>query len=245
MAKDATRDAIRDAKRNAISAVSAPVAVAARGVVACLALTMLPGAPAVAKQMYRYVNAEGVKVVAYQVPPEFIGNGYEVLNDTGAVIRVVPRQLDENERRDLNDQERLERERAEERERLRQWDESLLLRYSTIEDIEAARERALRELRIRVSILKGKLRSLKQQVENYQALAADQERLGNAVDVEHLEAIEDLQAEILSTERAVADRQKEIEEVASRYERDIERFTTLLDIVELRRQLAAGELPDS
>ena len=71
-----------------------------------------------------------------------------------------------------------------------------MLRYSTIEDIEAARERALRDLRIRVSILKSNKRSLKQQVENYQAQAADLERSGKEVDVERLQVIEDLQGEI-------------------------------------------------
>ena len=63
---------------------------------------------------------------------------------------------------------RLEAAASAEQQRLREWDESLLLRYSTVADIEAARERALRDLRIRLSILKGNKRSLKQQAENYQ-----------------------------------------------------------------------------
>jgi chromosome segregation ATPase len=195
---------------------------------------------ALARQMYRYINAEGNKVVGYQVPPEFVANGYEILSETGALVAVVPRQLNEGEREDMDEQARRERDAAEEKERLRKWDESLLLRYSTLDDIEAARERALRDLRIRVSILKGKLRSLKQQVENYQAMAADQERLGNTVDVEHLKAIDDLQSEIASTERAVRDRQEEIASVDADYDRDVDRFSQLLDIVELRKAMASG-----
>lgn len=195
-------------------------------------------APLLAAQMYRYLNDDGQQVVGYQVPPEFVDNGYEVLSASGAIIEVVPRQLREGELDDLNAQQRREREDKAERDRLRQWDESLLLRYSTIEDIEAARSRALRDLRIRVSILKGKLRSLQQQVENYQALAADQERLGNAVNSEHLNAIGNLQSEIASTERAVRDRQEEIAVVDANFDRDVERFSTLLDIVEMRRNMA-------
>lgn len=197
------------------------------------------GAAAQERQMYRYTNAEGHAVVAYQVPPEFVANGYDILSPSGALVAVVPRTLDEGEREGLDSEARREREAAEEAERLRRWDESLLLRYSTIEDIEAARDRELRDLRIRVSILKGKLRSLKQQVENYQALAADQERQGNAVNVEHLAAIDDLQAEIGSTERAVADRQEEIASVEADYQKDVERFSKLLDIVEMRKTMSA------
>jgi hypothetical protein len=191
--------------------------------------------------MYRYTNADGNKVVAYQVPPEYVANGYEVLSPTGALISVVPRQLDEDERESLDAQARLEREAFEEQERLRKWDESLLLRYSTIEDIEAARERALSELRIRVGILKGELRSLKQQVENNQSMAADQERLGREVDPQILSAISELRAQIGATERAVADRQEEIASVDASYDRDVERFSSLLEFVEMRKNLSSGE----
>ncbi len=196
-------------------------------------------------QMYRYTNAEGVKVIAYQVPPEFVAGGYEVLSSTGAVIEVIPRQLNAQERANQSAREQIAQEALAEQERLRKWDESLLLRYSTTDDIEAARERYLRELRIRVSILNGKLRTLKQQVESYQALAADQERFGTDVDEEHLEAIEDLRAEIRSTERALSDRRAEIAAVDDSFDRDVERFSTLVDIVELRKSLANGPQAES
>ena len=199
-----------------------------------------PTATAQQRQLYRYTNSEGNKVVAFQVPPEYVAQGYEILNAKGALVEVVPRQLDANERESLDAQARLERDALEEKERLRQWDESLLLRYSTIEDIEAARERALRELRIRVSILTGELSSLKQQVENYQALAADQERNGQAVNPGYVSGVTELQSQIASTERALDDRRAEISEVDASFDRDVERFETLLDIVELRRQRSAG-----
>ena len=94
-----------------------------------LLLVALPGA---AKELYRYVNAEGNKVIAYQVPPDFVRNGYEVLSEKGVILRVVPAQLGDDERASLSEQERLAREEEGERERLRKWDEILLLRYSTV-----------------------------------------------------------------------------------------------------------------
>lgn len=199
-----------------------------------------PAATAQERQLYRYTNSDGNKVVAFQVPPEYVAQGYEILNAQGALVAVVPRQLDESERENMDAQARLERDALEEQERLRQWDETLLLRYSTIEDIEAARERALRELRIRVSILTGELSSLKQQVENYQALAADQERNGQEVNPGYVSGVTELQTQIASTERALDDRRAEISEVDASFDRDIERFETLLDIVELRRQRSVG-----
>ena len=93
-------------------------------------------------------------------------------------------------------------------------------------------------MRIRVRILKSNKRSLKQQVENYQAQAADLERSGKEVDLARIATIEDLQDEIASTERSIADREREINSVAESYERDIERFGLLLDVVERRRALS-------
>lgn len=203
-----------------------------------LLLCVLPAA--MARPMYRYVNDEGVSVLAYQVPPEYVARGYEVLNEKGVVVEVVPRTLAEDERASLDASARAARRAQEEAEALRKWDESLLLRYSSVADIEAARDRALRDLRIRVSILRGKQRSLRQQVENYQATAADQERRGQPVAESSLQAIRDLRREIDTTERAIVERQQEITAVEASYERDMERFATLSDLVRLRRQLDSG-----
>ena len=211
-----------------------------------LILVLGPGAAwmaplAVAQaQMYRYINAQGNPVIAYQVPPEYVANGYEVLSPSGVVIDVVPRQLSETQQRTLDKRQLTQREAAEEAERLRDWDESLLLRYSTVADIEAARERALRDLRIRVSVLKSKQRSLKQQIEKNQALIADQERLGNDISPMYFKAINDLRSELVSTERAIEDRYAEIAAQNASYDADVVRFTRLLDLVELRRSLSAG-----
>ena len=208
-----------------------------------LAVTLLmalsPGS--LAAELYRYVNDEGSTVVDFQVPPEHVKKGYEVVNDKGVVVRVVPRELSEEEQKHADAQKRLEEEAVAEQLRLKEWDEALLLRYSAIEDIEAAEERALRDLRIRVSIIKSNKRSLKQQVENYQAQAAEMERMGREVDVERLQAIEDLQSEIAISDRAIADRQIEIEAVEAAYKADIERFVILLDMVEFRRNMMAQQ----
>ena len=204
----------------------------------CIAALLQALAPvAHSRDLYRYYDGEGKMVVDYRVPTEYAGAGYEVLNEDGVVIKVVPRELTEDEKQERNAQEIQQAAAEAERERLRKWDESLLLRYSTIADIEDARERALRDLRIRVSILKSNKRSLKQQVENYQSQAADLERSGREVDVARISAIEDIQSEIDSTDRSINDRAQEINEVEEAYRKDIERFRMLLDVVEMRKTL--------
>ncbi|MFV8818857.1 hypothetical protein [Haliea sp. E17] len=201
----------------------------------CLALVCAVSASLVqAANLYRYKNSEGNTVMDDNIPPESVKNGYEVLNKDGVVIRVVPPQVTAEQQAAVANEMRAQ----EEAERLRKWDESLLRRYSSVEDIEAARERALGDLRIRVSILKSNKRSLRQQVENYQSQAAEAQRRGQSVSEEHLKAISDLQSEIGITDNAIADREVEIEAVEATYAADIERFGELEDMVEFRRQMA-------
>jgi hypothetical protein len=208
----------------------------------CIAALLQGLSPvALSRDLYRYYDGEGKMVIDYRVPAEYAGAGYEVLNEDGVVIKVVPKELTEEEKQQRNALEIQQAAAEAERERLRKWDESLLLRYSTIADIEDMRERSLRDLRIRVSILKSNRRSLKQQVENYQSQAADLERSGREVDVDRLQVIEELQREISATDRAIAEREREIQEVSTGYQADIERFAQLLEVVELRRSMLAQD----
>ena len=204
----------------------------------CL-LGLLPGLIAWAQttNLYRYQDDSGVVVVDWRVPAQYVDHGYEVLDETGRVLRVVPRALTDSEKRDASKARDLEVEAIAEQERLQAWDESLLLRYSTTEDIEAARDRALRDLQIRVSILKSNRRSLRQQAENAQARVAESERLGNAARPEDLDYIADVKREIDGTERQIAEREAQIEVVSAEYQLDIDRFQQLQDVVALRQSM--------
>ncbi len=82
--------------------------------------------------MYRFINDQGNVVIGYQVPTGDVKKGYEVLNDDGIVIAVVPKELNEEERASVTAQEKAIAAAKAEEERLRLWDESLLLRYSTL-----------------------------------------------------------------------------------------------------------------
>ena len=191
-----------------------------------------------ADYLYRYVNDKGVTVINYSIPPEFVHKGYEILNRDGSVHKVIPRSLTEEELADQSSAAYQARVEAEEAERLRKWDESLLLRYSSIEDIEAARDRALNELRIRVSILQGNVRSLQGQVESNQRRAADAERRGRPVPANIVATIDGLNDEIVETERQINERRREMEVVNEGFQRDIDRFAVLLEKVQLRQKLS-------
>ena len=143
--------------------------------------------------------------------------GYEVISATGKVVRVVaPVAAGEVAAQ-------REAERAE-RARLAEWDQQLLRRYSRVEEITSAKQRKLAELEGNIAILQSNLRGLKLQIIDQQARAADIERSGRKVPPGIIQAIESLEAEQTITEQQIVLRRDEFEEVAARFDRDIERF---------------------
>ena len=201
-----------------------------------LAITMTVSLQADERFFYRYVNESGVQVINDKLPPEVVPSGYDVISKSGALIKRVPRQLTEQELNNNNSAEAQEARRQYEARQLKAWDESLMLRYSSIKDIESARTRALRDLQIRISILKSNRLQVKSEIEREQKKAADIERVGRDVSPELLEKIDILLLEIEGIEDAIAVRNNEVEDLRAQYQRDIDRFMTLIDRVKLRSQ---------
>ena len=195
--------------------------------------------------LYRYKNDVGGTVVDWHVPAKFAGRGYEVLNSQGQVIEVVPRQLSEGELQNKDLVERLKQDAEVERARLAEWDKFLLLRYSSVDDIDAARERGLRELKIRLSILASNQRVSGSRLESLLARVADTERRGDAPLQQDVDAIAALRTEIASTGRAIEEREAQVLEITRDYRQDRDRFEQLQDVVLLRRSLSGdrGKAP--
>jgi hypothetical protein len=129
------------------------------------------GQPTSQVEMYRYVNDKGITVIdRLGVPPQYIGKGYQVLNDQGRVIREVPPAPTAAE----IEQRKADAARASS-------DQQLMRMYTSVDDVDRARDRKLAELDGLASVAKGNLQSLKMQQANLQARAADQERAGRQV----------------------------------------------------------------
>ena len=207
-----------------------------------LVSVLLCGSPSLdARELYRYKDASGVSVINDRLPPEFAALGYEVLSETGVLLRVVPPKKTPEQLEALDAQES-EVERAQRQaEQQRKADELLLIRYSSIDDIRAARERSLQALQIRANILRSNLRSMAQQMGNYQAEAAAIERLGQPLDQERIDAIQNLRARIETSQLALSDREQEMKEVTQAYQADIDRFQHLMDQVMMRRSLSSPQ----
>ena len=207
----------------------------------CLPAAILLGActgSVTAAELYRYQNEAGITVVDWAIPAAYVGSGYDVLNESAQIVHVVPPAKTDTElQRDAASARAQEAEVAAQAAQLER-DTFLLLRYSTIQDIEAVRDRSLRELDIRIVILSGQRDTLSQQLARHQSALGATEQSGSATPQYEEETVAALKAEIQSLDEASEGRQQQAAALAEAYSRDIARFAELEDIAALRRQMS-------
>lgn len=171
-----------------------------------------------AVEMYRYVNDKGVTVIdRLGVPSQYIGKGYEVLNEQGRVIRVVP---------PAPTAEEIQQRKAAAAQA--SSDAQLLRLYTSVEDVDRARERKLAELDGLSSVARGNLQSLKTQQGNLQAQAADAERAGRQVPQQLVEQLANLKDEEQRLLRDIAHYQQLRAQAKAAFEADRARLAQLL-----------------
>lgn len=172
------------------------------------------------KVYYRYQNDQGVQVLNHQIPPEYVQKGYEVVTSSGAVIKVVPPAPSAKDASQIESQRQREAQLAE-------WDEELRRRYSTVRDIEAAKQRKLVQVDGSIAILQGNVRNLKAQIAQQHAKAAKNERMGIAVPDSMLKTLEALEEELKLSEAQIQERERQYQQIEAKYDRDIERFKVI------------------
>jgi septal ring factor EnvC (AmiA/AmiB activator) len=183
-----------------------------------LLLLGLLASTAAQAELYRYVDDKGVVVLdRHGVPPQFIGRGYEVLNDQGRVTQVVPPAPTAQERKLLLEA----KARAE-------TDAQLLRLYASVADVERAKARRLSELDSIIGITRGNLQSLRTQQANLQSQAANHERAGRKVPEQLLVQIDSLAKEQASLKRDVERYKQTRRQAEVSYGRERERVAELL-----------------
>ncbi|HET8905183.1 MAG TPA: hypothetical protein VFN16_14395 [Saccharospirillum sp.] len=166
-----------------------------------LTLSLIPLA-AEARQFFRYKDADGQIVINSSIPPEFVKNGYEIIDDKGVVLREVAPQLSEEEIRNR----RAEEQRIQE-QRVR--DAELVKLYRSPGDVDRAMRTWLSRLDMEIRLKDNRIDILRSEFNALQSEAANQERAGESVDADLLTQMAEIEAEI-------AEYQTEIEEVEAR-----------------------------
>ncbi|MEE2733629.1 MAG: DUF4124 domain-containing protein [Pseudomonadota bacterium] len=192
-------------------------------VIGLLGILMVQSVSAV--NFYRYENDEGRKVMTQTLPPEVVPRGYEVLNERGSVIKVVPRAMTPEELAAQAEVDRQKRLDAEQMER----DKQLLAIFSSPKDAERARDRKLEAIDVYINVTRGNISKLQSEYNTAQAQAAARERSGEEVPEYLVSKMESFGRQIRRAEESIAEKELEKVSISDEYQQDIDRLKYLME----------------
>lgn len=189
-----------------------------------------PAGPTAAKKpgesaihMFRYTNDKGVLVTGNTIDPEYARKGYQIVTLSGQVLETVPPEPTAEDRARIAQDAQNKVSAAQQVEK----DKQLLLRYSSVDEIQFAKKRKVSEIENKIVLLNSNVATLESQVSVEQQRAATYERNGQTIPPALLKKIDDLQQALKVTESQVTSRKQELTDETARFDADIERLTIL------------------
>jgi hypothetical protein len=196
---------------------------------------------AAAANTYRYKDDNGRLIYGSTVPPQFVRNGYEILNERGVVIQVVPRALTAAEIA-AQEAQRAEQEAADAVAREQQRADNLLLRlYRSPDEIARKRDESVTIIDGQITALVASLGKVEAEVTRLEGVVANQTANGGAAAAQTLETLR-IQAD--ERDRLVTLRTRLDMERATAIadaDRDMKRLAELMDLPPPTEQPAAAE----
>ncbi len=196
---------------------------------AALLLTMATGstcfavAPTQHKQ-YRWQDASGNMHFSDTLTADAIQSGYDVISDTGIVVKHIDRARTEEERNSAAVAAAAEASAKREAEQLAETDQRMLAAYPTESDLVRARQMQVDSIEQSIVGASNSLKSQEQALTDNLAHAAMLERSNKPVPEVQKKQIESLSKSAESLRRYIERRQKEKAEAAKKLETDVAHY---------------------
>lgn len=179
---------------------------------------LLTAAASQAGQLYRYINEKGYQEIGHAIPPHLVPNGYDVIDESGRLVRRVAPQLSEDEYAAKLERERLLDECEKALTRVKRL-------YQSMADIDQAEmlyarnaQQSMQNDQVNVELAQTELKRLQQN-------AARFEREGTPVPENELTQIARREAEIRTLTSQIEARRNELPVRAGEFEEDRRLFT--------------------
>jgi chromosome segregation ATPase len=179
--------------------------------------------PAGAKSIVCWTDDKGQRACGDRVPPEYARKERQVLNERGMVVDTKPREKTPEEIADAERKAQQEREAKRAAEAQAAYDRFLRQTYTSVADIEQARDSRLAALDARLQLAEKALSDSEAALTDLRARSEE-----DAEDADKLaRQIRTFEASRDSNGNAVASLRKEREELVASYRRDIARYREL------------------
>jgi hypothetical protein len=161
------------------------------------------------------------------IPPEYSQSAHEELNKQGMIIEVQPRAKTAAEIAEQKKKEAIAAEKKKQAEEQARHDQILLDTFSSVDDLEMARDGKEAAIKSRISLAEKRIENLQQDLDGRMAAAAAQERSGKTPSKELKKDIDSLHRQIKNQQDFIKEQNQEKDEVRASYTKDINRYKEL------------------
>lgn len=175
-------------------------------------------------------DADGNWHMGDTLPPECAQEGYQELNERGLVVDETEAALSDEEIVEQKRQAEIEAEQARLQEERERKDKILLDTFSSVEDIELARDGKLAAIETSVGLTEKRNEKLQAELDKQVEKAAAQERAGKEPSEELVNDIEALRRQINNNNEYISEKLNEQEQVKAEYAQSVARFKELKGI---------------
>ena len=209
-----------------------------RSRLALVLLVALTTAGPAAAALYKWVDEKGVVHYADKMPAEAVDKGSVELNKQGIPVKRTDPAPSAEQRRVKQAEDERQKQLAREREVVDRRDRALLQSYTSIQEIDLARSRALGTLDSQVQSAQAYTSAL---VKRRQELEAKRKSYGDkpvpaAIDRE----LESIAGELVRQDSLIAERKHDIAMVVAKYDAERQRYQELLATARTREQAQAA-----
>ena len=196
-------------------------------------LIMLAGlstTQSVQARMKCWTNNEGIRECGDKVPPEYAQKGHQELGKSGLVREEKERAKTTEE---LAEEERLakmEAEKLKAEEEQKNQDRILMETFSSVEDIERARDERVTALEATIKLTQARNEKIQIDLDKRINTAANQERNGKTPSEALLKDIDSLKRQIKNNDNFISEKRSEQETIKKSHALDIDRYKKLKGI---------------
>ena len=131
-----------------------------------------------AANIYRYVDKNGQTVFNTVIPPEYVKNGYTILNEAGQVIQEVPRALTAQEIEAQKAGKAAEEQAIADRVAQEEADQLLIRLFRSPEEIQRKRDNSLLQLKTQEDLVKLNMGRVDAEIARVQAIIDNNAKAG-------------------------------------------------------------------
>ena len=177
-----------------------------------------------------WTNNEGVKECGNAVPPEYAQKGHQELSKSGMVKEETGRAKTDEEIAEQRRLEKIEAEKEKAAAAQKVKDDILLQTFSSVEDIERARDERVTQLEAAIKLTQQRSQKIQEDLDKRIKNAANAERAGKAPSEALLKDIDSLKRQIKNNDKFIEGKRAEQEVIKEDHAKDIAHFKGLKGI---------------